>query len=148
MVGRTGFSSWVYIRMFLIGTISRGTICKLSIISSRRRGTECLYDKNYPALAEFELNWIELNWIELNWIESEIKEKQVSFFFGCIKESRRQWTLFQSSLFSILRGRTLENVDRPCENFYSHLIHLVRKTRGLIRLITGIYYISKCLKHE
>ena len=38
-------------RMFLIGPISLGTICKASIISSRQSGTECLYDKNFPALA-------------------------------------------------------------------------------------------------
>ena len=42
--------SRVYMRMFLPGTISPGTICKVSIISSRRSGTECLYDKNCPAL--------------------------------------------------------------------------------------------------
>ena len=45
------FSSRVYMRMFLPGTISPGTICKVSIISSRQSGTECLYDKNCPALA-------------------------------------------------------------------------------------------------
>ena len=28
-----------------------GTICKVSIISSRQSGTECLYDKNCPVLA-------------------------------------------------------------------------------------------------
>ena len=52
MFARTGrFSSWVYMRMFLPETISPGTICKVSIISSRQSGTECLYDKNFPALA-------------------------------------------------------------------------------------------------
>ena len=45
------FSSRVYMRMFLPGTISPGTICKVSIISSQQSGTECLYDKNCPALA-------------------------------------------------------------------------------------------------
>ena len=45
------FLSRVYKRMFLPWTISPGTICKVSIISSRRSGTECLYDKNCPALA-------------------------------------------------------------------------------------------------
>ena len=39
MGGGTGrFSSRVYMRIFLPGTISPGTICKLSIISSRQRG--------------------------------------------------------------------------------------------------------------
>ena len=52
MFAGTGrFSSRVYIRMFLPGMIPPGTICKVSIISSRRSGTECLYDKNCPALA-------------------------------------------------------------------------------------------------
>ena len=49
--GTGRFSSRVYMRMFLPGTISPGTICKVSIISSRQSGTECLYDKNCPALA-------------------------------------------------------------------------------------------------
>ena len=52
MFAGTGrFSFLVYMRMFLPGTISPGTICKASIISSRQSGTECLYDKNCPALA-------------------------------------------------------------------------------------------------
>ena len=52
MFAGTGrFSSRVYMRMFLPGAISPGTICKVSIISSRQSGTECLYDKNCPALA-------------------------------------------------------------------------------------------------
>ena len=52
MGGGTGrFLSRVYMRMFLPGTILPGTICKVSIISSRLSGTECLYDKNCPALA-------------------------------------------------------------------------------------------------
>ena len=53
MVGGTGvfagkqrFSFRVYTRMFL-----PGTICKLSIISSRQSGTDCLHDKNCPAFA-------------------------------------------------------------------------------------------------
>ena len=47
MFAGTGrFSSRVYMRMFLPGTISPGTICKVSIISSRQSGTICLYDKN------------------------------------------------------------------------------------------------------
>ena len=53
MFADTGrFSSRVYMRMFLSEMISPGTICKVSIISSRQSGTECLYDKNCPALAE------------------------------------------------------------------------------------------------
>ena len=53
MFAGTGrFSSRVYMKMFLPGTISPGTICKVSIISSRQIGTECLYDKNCPALVE------------------------------------------------------------------------------------------------
>ena len=48
--GTGRFSSRVYMRMFLTGTVSPGTICKVSIISSRQSGTECLYDKNCPAL--------------------------------------------------------------------------------------------------
>ena len=40
------FSSRLYMRMFL-----PGTICKVSKISSRQSGTECLYNKNCPALA-------------------------------------------------------------------------------------------------
>ena len=52
MFAGTGrFSSRVYMKMFLPGTISPGTICKVNIISSRQSGTECLYDKNCPALA-------------------------------------------------------------------------------------------------
>ena len=52
MFAGTGrFSSRVYMRMFLPGTISPGTICKVSIISSQQSGTERLYDKNCPALA-------------------------------------------------------------------------------------------------
>ena len=47
--GTGRFSSRVYMRMFLPGTISPKTICKVSIISSRQSGTECLYDKNCPA---------------------------------------------------------------------------------------------------
>ena len=49
--GTDRFSSRVYMRMFLPGTISPGTIFKASIISSRQSGTECSYDKNCPALA-------------------------------------------------------------------------------------------------
>ena len=45
------FSSRVYMRIFLPRTISLGTICKVSIISSRESGTKCLCDKNCPALA-------------------------------------------------------------------------------------------------
>ena len=41
----------IYMRMFLPKTISPGTICKVSIISFRQSGTECLFDKNCPALA-------------------------------------------------------------------------------------------------
>ena len=48
--GTERLSSRVYMRMFLPRTISPGTICKVSIISSRQSGTECLYDKNCPAL--------------------------------------------------------------------------------------------------
>ena len=33
------------------GTISPRTICKVSIISSRQSGTECLHDKNCPAFS-------------------------------------------------------------------------------------------------
>ena len=56
MFARTGrFSSRVHIRMFLPGTISPGTICKVNIISFRKSGTECLYDKNCPALAGIPL---------------------------------------------------------------------------------------------
>ena len=52
MFAGTGrFSSRVYMKMFLPGTISPGTICKVNIISSRQSGTECLYNKNCPALA-------------------------------------------------------------------------------------------------
>ena len=52
MFAGTGrFSSRVYMRMFLPGTISPRTICKASIISSRQSGTEYLYDKNCSALA-------------------------------------------------------------------------------------------------
>ena len=43
-------------RMFLRGTISPWTICKVSIILSQQRGTECLHDKNWPAFAGF--TWI------------------------------------------------------------------------------------------
>ena len=51
MFPRTGcLSSQVYMRIFLPGTISPGTICKVSIISSRQSGAECLCDKNCPAL--------------------------------------------------------------------------------------------------
>ena len=51
MFAGTGrFALQVYVRMFLPRTISPGTICKVSIISSRQSGTECLYDKNCPAL--------------------------------------------------------------------------------------------------
>ena len=49
--GTGRFSSRVYMRMFLPGTISPRTICKVSIISSRQSGTECLYNKNCPSLA-------------------------------------------------------------------------------------------------
>ena len=52
MFAGTGrFSSRVYMRMFLPGTISPRTICKASIISSQQSGAECLHDKNGPALA-------------------------------------------------------------------------------------------------
>ena len=44
-------SSRVYMRIFLPRTISLGTICKVSIISSGESGTKCLCDKNCPALA-------------------------------------------------------------------------------------------------
>ena len=50
-VGTGRFSSRAYMRIFLPGTISLGTICKVSIISSWQSGTECLYDKNCPTLA-------------------------------------------------------------------------------------------------
>ena len=42
------FSSWVYKKMYIPGTISPGTICNVRIISS---GTDHLHDKNYPAFA-------------------------------------------------------------------------------------------------
>ena len=42
--------------MFLPGTISPGTTCKVSIISSRQSGTERLYDKNCPAFAGSRLS--------------------------------------------------------------------------------------------
>ena len=49
MMGR--FSSQVYMRMFLTGSIS-----KLGIISyTRHSGTECLYDKNCPVLRRSQL---------------------------------------------------------------------------------------------
>ena len=52
MFAGTGrFSSRVYMRMFLPGTISPRTICKVSIISSRQSETECLYDKKCSSLA-------------------------------------------------------------------------------------------------
>ena len=44
--GTGRFSALVYVKMFL-----PGAICEVSIISSRQSGTECLYDKNCPALA-------------------------------------------------------------------------------------------------
>ena len=47
-VGRGRFSCWDYIIMFLPGTISPGTIRKISIISSLQSGRKCLYDKNCP----------------------------------------------------------------------------------------------------
>ena len=53
MFAGTGrFSSRVYMRMFLPGTISPVTICKVSIISSLQSGTECLYDKCPSRLSE------------------------------------------------------------------------------------------------
>ena len=56
MFAGTGrFSFRVHIRMFLPRTISPGTICKVSIVSSRQSGTECLYDKNCPILAGIPL---------------------------------------------------------------------------------------------
>ena len=42
---RDGEFTW---ECFLSGTISPGTICKVSIISSPQSWTECLYDKNCP----------------------------------------------------------------------------------------------------
>ena len=49
--GMERFLPWVYMRIFLPGPISPGTIYKVRIVSSRQSGTECLYDKNCPALA-------------------------------------------------------------------------------------------------
>ena len=50
-----GFKNCLYGRrdgdVFYPGMISPGTICKVSIISSRQSETECLYDKNCLALA-------------------------------------------------------------------------------------------------
>ena len=49
--GRGRFLSRVYMRIFLPGAISPGSICTVSIILSRQSGTECLHDENCPAFA-------------------------------------------------------------------------------------------------
>ena len=63
--GTGRFSLRVYMRMFLPGTISPGTIFKLSIITSLQSGMECSYDKNCPALAGIP---VERTGIPLCWV--------------------------------------------------------------------------------
>ena len=50
-MGRDVFHSGLHENISIPSMISPGTICKVSIISSKQRGTECLHDKNCPAFA-------------------------------------------------------------------------------------------------